>query len=63
MKYWLLQKAAYDHSVSETLNTELDQINLRCGVNPSTVPGMPDFLEELSRPWEPVEKPYEDDKE
>ena len=28
MKYWLLQKATYNCSVSDTLNTKLDQISL-----------------------------------
>ena len=63
MKNWLFQKAAYDRSVSETLNTKLDQISLHYGVDPSTVLPMPDFPEELSRPWEPAEQPYKDDKD
>ena len=59
----MLQNIAYDRSVSETLNAKLDQISLRCSVDPSTVPPMPEFLEELSRPWEPVEQPYDDDED
>ena len=63
MKNWLLQKVTYDRSVIETLNAKLDQISLRYSVEPSTVPPMPEFPEELSRPWEPVEHLYEDDDE
>ena len=63
MKYWLLQKVAYDRTVSETLNAKLDHISLCCSVDPSTVPPMLEFPEELSRPWEPAEQPYEDDEE
>ena len=48
MKYCLLQKVAYDRSVSETLNAMLDQISLRCSVDPTTIPLMPEFPEELS---------------
>ena len=54
MKNWLLHKATYDRSVSETLNAKLNQINLRCNVDPSTIPPMPEFLEELSQSWEPA---------
>ena len=63
MKYLLLQKVAYDRSVSETLNAKLDQISLHYGVDPTIVLPMPEFPEELSRPWEPTKQPYEDDEE
>ena len=63
MKNWLLWKAVYDHGVSETLNAKLDQISLRCVVDPSTVPHMPDFPKELSRPWEPVKPPYKEEED
>ena len=43
-------ESSYDRSVGETLNTKLDQINLRCGVDLSIVQPMPEFPEELSRP-------------
>ena len=63
MKYWLLQKVAYNRSISETLNAKLDQISLRYGIDPTTVPLMREFPEELNQPWKIVEQPYEDDKE
>ena len=63
IKNRLLQKAAYDQRVSETLNAKLDQISLCCSVDPTTTPPMPEFPKELSWPWEPTKQPYEDDKE
>ena len=63
MQCWLLQKAAYDRNVSEVVNAKLDQISLQCDVDPTTVPPMPAFLEELSKPWEPSEQPYDDEEE
>ena len=38
-------KAAYDRSVRETLHAQLDAISLRVGVDPSTVPQMPPYLD------------------
>ena len=52
MKYWLLQKAAYDRNISEIVNAKLDQISLLGDVDPTTVPTMPEFLEQLSWLWE-----------
>ena len=49
IKYWLLQKAAYDCIVNEVLGVRLDQISLHYSVDPSTFPLMPPFPEELSR--------------
>ena len=59
-----MQKATHDHSVSGALFARLDQIGLRYGVDPSTFPPMPPFLEELSQPSMPAEPPYqEEDKD
>ena len=55
-------KAAYDQSVGETLRSKLDAINLRVGVDPTTIPQMPPYPDQLSRPWEPEEPPYEDEE-
>ena len=56
-------KAAYDLSVGETLLAQLDAISLRFGVDPSIVPQMPPYLDQLSRPWEPEEAPYKEEDE
>ena len=56
----MVTKATYDKSAGETL---LDAISLRVGADPSTVPHMPPYLDQLSRPWEPEELPYEEEDE
>ena len=56
-------KVAYDRSVRETLCAQLDAINLRLGLDPTTIPQMPPYPDQLSRPWEPEEPPYEDDED
>ena len=48
LKYWLIHKAAHDHSVSEALCARLNQIGLRCGVDLSTFPPMSPFPDQLS---------------
>ena len=59
----MLQKDAYDRSVSETLSAKLDQINLHVGLDPATMPLMPPFLDELNRAWTIEEPPYKEEIE
>ena len=55
-------KATYDKSVRAALRAQLDAISLRVGM--ATIPQMPPYPKQLSRPWEPEEPSYEeDDKE
>ena len=63
MKNWMLQKAVYDRSVSETLSVKLDQINLHVGLDPATMPLMPPFLDELNRTQTTEELPYKEEVE
>ena len=39
----------------------LDALILRNGVDPATIPEVPAYPENLTRPWEPKEPPYEED--
>ena len=59
----MVAKAAYDRSVREALCSQLDTISLRVGVDPSAVPQVLPYPEQLSRPWEPEEPPYDEDDE
>ena len=36
---------------------------MRVGMDPVAVPHMPPYLEQLTRPWEPEEPPYEEEGE
>ena len=56
-------KAAYDRSVGETLRAQLDAISLRFGVDPTTIPHMLPYPNQLSRPWDLEEPPYDKDEE
>ena len=58
-----MTKAAYEQSVGETLSAKLDAISLCIGLDPTIMPQMPPFLDQLSRPWEPEAPPYEDEAE
>ena len=63
MRNWMATKVAYDHSASKVLRAQVQAINLRVGMDPSPIPQMPSYLEQLSRPWEPEEPPHEEDDE
>ena len=63
MKNWMLQKATYDQSVSETLSAKLIQISLCVSLDPIAMPPMPPFPDELTRAWTVEELPYEEEKE
>ena len=41
----------------------LDALILLDGVDPATMPELPTYLENLTRPWEPKEPPYEEEEE
>ena len=53
-------KAAYDHRMGETMCARIDALILRDGVDPTTMPEVPTYPENLTRPWEP---PYEEEDE
>ena len=55
-------KTAYDRSVGETLLAQLDAISLIVGVDSTTIPHMSPYPDQLSKPWEPEEPPYEEDE-
>ena len=59
----MVAKAAYDRSIGEVLRTQLDAISLRVSMDPATVPQTPPYPEQLTRPWEPEEPPYDEEKE
>ena len=42
---------------------QLNTIILRDGVDPVTMPEVPPYPNQLTRPWEPEEPPYEEKKE
>ena len=59
----MVTKAAYDRNVCETLHAQLDAISLRISVDPTTILQMLPYPNQLSRPWESEELPYEEDDE
>ena len=63
MRNWMAAEAAYDRSMGEVLRTHLDAISMQVGVDPAVVPHMPPYPEQLTRPWEPEEPPYDEEKE
>ena len=63
LKYWLMQKAAHNHKVSEALCARLNQIGLRYGVDSSTFPSMLSFPDQLSQPSVPTEPPNQEEDE
>ena len=56
-------KAAYDRSMGEAMCARLDALILRNGVDPATMPEVPTYLENLTRPWKPEAPPYEEEDE
>ena len=63
IRNWMAAKAAYDCSMGEAMCARLDAIILRNGVDPVTMPEVPTYPENLTRPWEPEEPPYENKEE
>ena len=59
----MVAKVAYDRSMGEAMCVCLDALILRNGVNPATMPEVPTYPENLTRPWEPEETPYEEEEE
>ena len=58
----MVTKVVYDQSVGEMLHAQLNAISLRVGLDPTTIPQMLPCPDQLSRPWEPEEPPYEDEE-
>ena len=56
-------KVAYDKSFGLTLCAQLDAISLRVGVDPTTIPQMPPYPDQLCWLWEPEEPPYEEEED
>ena len=50
-------KAAYDHSMGDAMCAPLNALILRNGVDPATMPEVPTYPENLTRPLEPKEPP------
>ena len=64
MRNWMAAKAAYDRSMGEAMCARLDALVLNSGVDPTSMPQVPIYTENLTHPWEPEEPLYEDeDKE
>ena len=63
MRNRMAAKAAYDHSMGEAMCAGLDALMLNNGVDPTSMPQVPTYPENLTRPWEPDEPPYEDEEE
>ena len=55
--------AAYDRSMGEAMCARLDALVLNSGVDPASMPQVPIYPENLTRPWEPEEPPYKDEEE
>ena len=55
MRNWMAAKAAYDHRMGEAMCVRLDALIMRYGVDPTTMPEVPTYLENLTRPWEAEE--------
>ena len=56
-------KATYDRRIGEAMCTRLDALILRDCVELATMPKVPTYPENLTRPWEPEEPPYEEEEE
>ena len=56
-------KATCDWSTEETLHAQLDVVSLRVGMDPTTIPQMSPYPNQLSRLWELEEPPYEDEED
>ena len=63
MRNWMAAKAAYDRLVGEAMCAWVDAIILRDGVDPILMPEVPTYPENLTRPWEPEEPPYDEEEE
>ena len=63
MRNWMMAKAAYDRSMGEAMCARLEALVLNSGVDLASMPQVPIYPENLTRPWE-LEKPrYEDEEE
>ena len=56
-------KAAYDLSMGEVMCARLDALVLTSGIDPASMPQVSTCPENLTRPWEPEEPPYEEEEE
>ena len=56
-------KAAYDRNMGEAMCARLDSLVLNSGFDPTSMPQVLTYLENLTHPWEPEELPYEDKEE
>ena len=56
-------KAAYNRSMGEAICARLDAVVLNSGVDPASMPQVPIYPKNLTRPWEPEEPPYKDKDE
>ena len=63
MRNWMVAKATYYRRMGEAMCPQLDAIILRDGVDPATMPEVPPYPDQLTRPWELEEPPYEEEEE
>ena len=56
-------KADYDHSMGEAMCAFLDALILRNDVDPTTMPEVPTYAENLTGPSELEELPYEEEED
>ena len=59
MRNWMAAKAAYDRHIGEAMCVRLDAIILRNSVDLEIMPEVPPYPENLIKPWELEEPPYE----
>ena len=59
----MVAKATYDRSMGELMCARLDALILNNDVNPTKLPEVPTYPENLTRLWEPEEPPYEEEEE
>ena len=63
MKNWMVAQAAYECNMGEAMCARLDALVLNSGVDPASMPQVPTYTENLTRPWEPEEPPYEEEED
>ena len=63
MRNSMAAKAAYDCSMGEAMCARLDALILRNGVDFAMIPEVTTYLENLTRPWNVEEPPYEEEEQ
>ena len=63
MRNWMAAKATYDRLMGVALCTWLDAIIPQNVVDPVTMPEVSHYPEQLTKPWEPKDPPYDEEME